>query len=387
MQPRTKGLVAALTGTALGVGGLVMLTVPAGADDAPVLPEISAQELVRTALQADPPAFAGKVVMQQNLGLPVPTGGDGSGAASFGLGFESARIFHDGDEGVRIAIQDLSAEFTLVRNADELWTYDSAENTATRLDTDDVEAAREQAGKPGPRRVPSRQPAEMADPAKVAQAIVDRLSETSTITVDGTAMVADRPAYELVLTPKPTERTVLREVKVAVDAETRLPLRFEVMGNGSTEPIFSLGFTEFTVGAQPERLFEFTPPKDAKIVDAQKALKERADMAPSPQEQEAMQRFGSALDVVGDGWDTVLTGKVPQDVPAERAHPDGESDRWDGDAESPQDLLDGYGKRITGAFGAGYVITSNAGSALITDDGRFAVGAVPVQVLEQALAK
>src|SRR5690606_29962706 len=106
MQPRTKGLVAALTGTALGVGGLVMLTVPAGADDAPVLPEISAQELVRTALQADPPAFAGKVVMQQNLGLPVPTGGDGSGAASFGLGFESARIFHDGDEGVRIAIQD-----------------------------------------------------------------------------------------------------------------------------------------------------------------------------------------------------------------------------------------------------------------------------------------
>src|SRR5690606_39836504 len=119
---------------------------------------------------------------------------------------------------------------------------------------------------------------------------VARLTEHSTITVDGTAMVADRPAYELVLPPQPTERTVLREVKVAVDAETRLPLRFEVMGNGSTEPIFSLGFTEFTVGAQPERPFEFTPPKDAKSVDAQTALKERADRAPSPQEQQAKRR-------------------------------------------------------------------------------------------------
>ena len=65
--------------------------------------------------------------------------------------------------------------------------------------------------------------------------------------MDGTAEVAGRPAYELVLTPKPTERTLLREVRIAVDAEKRMPLRLTVLANGSADPALQVGFTELAV--------------------------------------------------------------------------------------------------------------------------------------------
>ena len=42
-------------------------------------------------------------------------------------------------------------------------------------------------------------------------------------------------------------------------------------------------------------------------------------------------------------------------------------------------------KPVSGPFGTGHVITTKVGTALLTDDGRFAAGAVPEQVLIEAL--
>lgn len=380
MQPRTKGLVAAVTGAALGVTGLALVAMPAGADDAPNLPEISAQELVSSTLQADPPAFAGSVAVHNDLGLP--SGVPGMDFADF----DSARVFHDGDDGFRVSVQDGNAEYTLVANGDEAWAYNSSDNTATRFAAPDGDKTGGQERAKGHHK--GQRPEEMADPARAAQEIVQRLSETSTITVDGTARVADRAAYELVLTPKPSERTVLREVKVAIDSQTRLPLRLEVMANGTPEPIFSLGFDEFSVGEQPERLFDFTPPKGVKIEDATDKARERAEQAPAQGEKDAAERFGESLQVVGEGWDTVVTGAAGEELLSARPQmQDGQRGMGERDEQSAKDLLERYGKRVSGEFGSGYVITTKAGSGLITDDGRFAVGAVPVQVLEQALTK
>src|SRR5690606_33531959 len=138
MQPRTKGLVAAVTGAALGVTGLALVAMPAGADDAPNLPEISAQELVSSTLQADPPAFAGSVAVHNDLGLP--SGVPGMDFADF----DSARVFHDGDDGFRVSVQDGNAEYTLVANGDEAWAYNSSDNTATRFAAPDGDKTREQ---------------------------------------------------------------------------------------------------------------------------------------------------------------------------------------------------------------------------------------------------
>lgn len=356
MQPRTKGLVAAVTGSALGITGLAVIALPAGAGEAPTLPEISAEELVESTLKADAPAFAGKVEVDNDLGLPRLPGMELAD-------FESAQVYHDGDERARLGVQDGTGEFTVVKDAKGVWTYNSAKNTATRY-TVPADAAHS-------KRLPQGK-TELSDPSSAATQIIDRLSETSTISVDGTARVAGRPAYELVLTPKPSERTLLREVKVAIDSATRVPLRFEMLPNGSPEPVLSIGFSEFTVGDQPDELFTFTPPRNAKVV-TEDGSKHR-DKA--KEHETAAREFGEGIKVVGEGWDMVVTGSLPKDALS------GGSDEQGAD---PQALLERFGKKVSGDFGTGYLITTRAGTGLVTDDGRFAAGAVPQQVLEDAL--
>ncbi|MPY80329.1 MAG: outer membrane lipoprotein carrier protein LolA [Actinophytocola sp.] len=358
MQPKTKGIAVAATGVTAGLVGLLVMAMPAGAGQEPELPEMSATELVEATLSADAPAFEGTVAMSNDLGLPPIPGLDMANA-------ESARIYHDGDDRARLSLQRGSTEFTAVAGPDGAWTYDSGSNTATRYP--------HEGGLP-------RHESELSDPAGTATTIIDHLSETSTITIDGTARVADRDAYELVLTPKPSERTLLREVTVAIDAATKLPLRFEVMPNGSPDPVVSAGFTEFVVGEQPDELFEFTPPDDAEVTTADpdkasRPLPEHADPA------KAFDDASAGLAVTGSGWDTVLTGTLPED--ALGAASERLSDQ--GGTGDPAALLDQLGERFTDGEISGHLFTTRAGTGIVTDDGRFAVGAVPRQVLIEAL--
>ncbi|GAA5126966.1 outer membrane lipoprotein carrier protein LolA [Haloechinothrix salitolerans] len=363
MQPKTKGIAVAATGTTAGLVGLLVMALPADADQEPELPEVSATELVEQALSAEAPAFEGTVAMNNELGLPALPG---LGLANA----ESARIFH-GDDGARISVQRGSTEFTAVAGPDGAWTYDSASNTATRYPG--IDPTRDMPKHGG-----------VSDPARAASEIIDLLSDSSVITIDGTARVADRDVYELVLTPKPSERTLLREVTVAIDAATKLPLRFEVMPNGSPEPVVSVGFTEFDVGAQPDELFEFTPPRDAEVTtaDPDKARKAGKALPMHTDPAQALDYVG----VTGSGWDTVLTGTLPGDALDGAAERLGEMSGHDGRAENaPGDLLHRFGERFTDGEISGFVFTTRAGTGVLTDDGRFAVGAVPRQVLIEAL--
>lgn len=357
MRPRTKALVAAGSGITVGLAGLALSALPAGADDDPVLPTIGAEELVASTLEARPPAFAGVAELTNELGLPAVPGAEA-------LDFESVRVFHDGDEGARVQVERESSELTLVKNADEAWAYDSQEQAAKHLTWDeaDADAAREHAE------------AELADPAQAAAQIIERLRSTSDIVVDGTARVADRAAYELVLTPKPSEKTLLREVTVAIDEETRVPLRFDVYANGTSDPVLSFGFVQFEVGAQDAELFEFTPPEGTKVDTTEADDAARADGA------HAAEGVEERTTTIGDGWDTVVIGEVPDDLP------EGSAD--EGSFPGGQDLagvLDQIGTPVTGEFGAGSHVQVSVGGVIVTEDGRIAAGAVPQQVLVDAL--
>lgn len=360
MKPRTKALTAAVAGTALGIGGLAVLAMPAGAGEAPELPEITAERLVESVLTAEPPAFNGTVAIDNDLGLPAVPGMPN-------LDFDAARVYHDGDDGARLSVEDGTSEYTVVKNGTTVWRYDSAENTATRVELPQDPAE----------HVEQHKASELADPSAAATEIIGRLSETSEIAIDGTARVAERPVYELVLSPKPDERTLLREIKVAIDYETRMPLRIEVLPNGSPDPVVSVAFTDFTVGDQAQRLFEFTPPEGAKVVEEEAGRPQRDGTYPAPSKEQAEQfgEAGESIDAVGEGWDTVLTGTLPE----------GGFDRATEQGTDPRALLDQVGERIEGDFGSGYLITMRAGGGIVTDDGRFAIGAVPQQVLIEAL--
>jgi hypothetical protein len=56
------------------------------------------------------------------------------------------------------------------------------------------------------------------------------------------------------------------------------------------------------------------------------------------------------------------------------------------EGKSAPDLA-ALGTPVSGTWGNGRLITTAVATAIVTDDGRIAVGAVPEQVLTEALAK
>ncbi|HEU5472086.1 MAG TPA: outer membrane lipoprotein carrier protein LolA [Actinophytocola sp.] len=357
MNRKRSAIAVAATGTAAGVVGLVVLATPAGAGEPPpALPAISAEELVASVLTTKVPAMSGAVSVEENLGLPIPVlpSGDGDGT--------SARVYSDGAGKGRIAMAGRATETTVVADGDTVWIWNSTDRSVRKVEH----------GQSTAKQVPEQ----LADPATAAQQLVKAMQEESTVAVDGTARVAGRPVYQLLLTPKPTEKTLLREVKVAVDAELRVPLRLEVLANGQAEPALRIGFTEFAPGAQDPALFRFDVPPGATVTEVKPG--EHVDP------KAARDLFAQVNPtVVGSGWDTVLIGKVPTELLSAAAGAAG------GPGQRPDmgGLVRQFAKPVTGSFGSGWVVTTKVGAALVTQDGRVAVGAVPEQVLIDALGK
>jgi outer membrane lipoprotein-sorting protein len=360
MDPKKKAFTAAVAGTAIGIAGLAIIAAPASAGAAPALPTVSADDLVTSVSTAKAPALDGTVTVQNNLGLPNLNMVPGASA----LNFDSAHVYNDGNGRSKVSAQQGTTEQTIIHDGTTVWNYNSKNNTATKSTVPAGNAGDHSDGK-------------ITDPTTAATELLAKVRQTSTVAVDGTATVAGRPAYELVLSPKPTERTLLREIRVAVDSETRLPLRLEVLTNGTTAPALQMGFTEIRFAQQPASEFQFTPPQGAKVTDGQP----KPDAAALGQLDQAEQ----STKVVGDGWDTVLTGKIPADVLSGKQPAGSKPSGVQGQAFDPKELLSQLGKPASGTWGSGYVITTKVGTAVITADGRFAAGAVPEQVLFQAL--
>jgi outer membrane lipoprotein-sorting protein len=360
MNTKRTALAVAASGTAAGIVGLVVMAMPASAGGPPPpLPPISAEALVQSVMTSHIPAMAGTVSIKENLGLPLPilpTGGrDGV----------AARIYTDGTGKARIQLTKQMSETTIIEDGSTAWIWDSADKSVKKIPHGDAEnkAATE----------------ELADPANAAQSIVSAIREDSTVAVDGTASVAGRAAYQLVLTPKPTEKTLLREIRVAIDSETRVPLRLEVLANGQASPALEIGFTEFKPGAQDGNLFQFTPPAGAKVTEQKPGEKIDPKAA-----RDLLTQINPQL--VGKGWDTVVVGKVPTDLL--NAAASGAKDKGGrGQNIDVTSLLKQFAKQVNGSFGTGWVISTKVGSVLFTADGRAALGAVPEQVLIDALGE
>jgi outer membrane lipoprotein-sorting protein len=338
--------VAAVIVTA-GVVGLGLLAVPGGAGAQPQLPPVAPEDLVSSVLaKTDPGPFNGTVTLTNDLGLPalpdLPQAADGT---------STARIWSGGGHKGRVQLPTDSGERTLVSDGTTHWAWNSADHTVVRGPVDQQQQA-----------------ATPADPTAAAAKAIADLRATSTVAVDGTADVAGRAAYELVLTPAPTERTLLREVRVAVDAEKRMPLRLTVLATGSTEPALQVGFTDLAFGAQDPALFTFTPPAGSTVTD--EPAKDAARTA----------RPDSTT--VGDGWDAVRIMRRPA---AASSTPGTSTTPGPTAPETPD--LSAIGTPVTGTWGSGRLVTSAVGSAIVTDDGRVAVGAVPEQVLTEALSR
>ena len=324
----------------------------------PPLPPKTAGQLLVDIQGAGVAGLSGTVVQDSDLGLPsLPDMGrrGGGGLTSLLTGSHTLRVWYAGQDKQRVALLDSLGETDVVRNGTDVWLWSSESNSATRY--------RVPAGKGGAdatRELPAG-----VTPQQAAETALRALDPTTEVSTDGTRQVAGRDAYELVLAPKDT-RSLVGQVRLAVDAETSVPLRVQVFPRATGDgPAFSVGFTSVTFEVPGDEQFAFTPPPGVTVTEGTLPAG-----PPSKADRAAAERAAGATRTVGSGWTTVAV--LP-----------GPAGRTDGAAAAFLEQL----PRVSGSWGSGRLLTSRLVSVLLTDDGRVVAGAVPPELLYAAAAR
>ena len=147
-----------------------------------------------------------------------------------------------------------------------------------------------------------------------------------------------------------------------------------MLANGQADPAVKVGFTEFSDAAQDPSLFTFTPPAGATVSEKDVEEEVNGKGAEDWLAKADLKTVGSRLGHRGH-----RQGARPRRWRAA----EGMSGRA---ARTCSRCSARSARRCTGDFGTGYVISTNVGTALITEDGKVAVGAVPEQVVTEAIA-
>jgi outer membrane lipoprotein-sorting protein len=316
------------------------------ADAAPSLPPRTAAQLLVDLQTAEVAGLSGTVVQKSDLGLPkLPTTGssDSSNFTSMLTGSHTLRVWYSGKDKQRVALLGSLSESDVVRNGSDVWAWSSAAKTAThtKIPAD---------AKPTPG------PSSTLTPQQAADEALAKISPTTKVSTDGTAQVAGRSAYELVLAPKDSGSRI-GQVRLAIDSEEKVPLRVRVYARGASTPAFEVGFTQISFTQPDASQFKFTAPPGVKVTE------QSADMAKKPN--------AGSIHTVGSGWTTVVVASTKNDA--------GKSGQFGR-------LLESFPK-VSGPWGSGRLIRSDLICALITDDGRVIAGAVDPERLYRVAAQ
>ena len=363
---------------------------PLGAAADSGLPPRTAQELLVALSQPSTDTVSGTIATDAELGLPeLPMGMSGPGPMGMAMGASTVRVWLDGPQRQRVALLENEAETTLIRNGTLAWVWSSQASTADRYTLPEHGATA-----PGTADWPSGTTGELplgtalpSTPQEAAAMALAALDPTTEVTTAGVAKVAGRDAYELILTPRDAA-TLVDRVVIAIDAQTSVPLRVRVYSTRTAEPAVEVGFTSVDYGTPDPALFTFTPPQGATVTEhAAPGAQELAD-APGADAPGAQ---GAEPTVVGSGWSTIVVGELPADWLANLAEDgtraEGDRHRRSADpAATALALLEAM-PATSGPWGTGRVLAGTLVSAILTDDGRFAIGAVSPEALGSALAE
>jgi outer membrane lipoprotein-sorting protein len=376
--------------TVMGVAAATIGLVPALADSGdPDLPKITAQQLIEKIAKSDVQQLSGTVKISTDLGLPdlgglesslmsgAPGQGEGGSSADptaklteLASGTHTLRIAADGPDKQKLSLLENAAEYSLVHNGKDVWGYDSKSNEVYHGTASD-----------SPERGKDQQPP--ATPKDFAEEALKAVDDTTSVTVDGTAQVAGRDAYKLVVKPKQSGSTV-GAISVAVDAETGMPLKFTLTPASGGAAVVDAGFTQVSFAKPAASTFDFTPPKGAKVTEEKDAGKgSDKDFGkgfekggPREHAPKAGEDLGKGLDgmkTIGEGWSSIATFDTGGE-----GMPSGQAGGEFGG------FIDSLGDKVTGKFGSGTVFSTRLINALVTDDGKVYVGAVTKDALVKA---
>jgi outer membrane lipoprotein-sorting protein len=341
----------------LVLAGTVLVAATASADKR--LPTRTPQELLVDLQQAKTDGLSGTLVERADLGIPtIPTanGQEDTELTSLVSGSHTLRVRYSAPDKARLAVLGTYSEYDLIRNGKDVWTWDSKENAATHR-TITAEGAGQ------PTATPSGAP---TTPEEAANRVLKALEPTTTVTSDSTVEVAGRPAYELVLDPNDSN-TLISQVRIAVDGDTKLPLRVQVLGTDN-KIVFEVAYTSVDFTRPDDAEFVFNPPPGAKVTEIKPT-----DQTPSAQDRKRAEEARKASKVVGSSWTAVTIRKV--------------GDLQNGQADQQLKAFLDKLQPVHGSWGSGRLLAGTAFSAVWTDDGRLAVGAVRPDLIYQALNK
>ncbi|MGW1713733.1 LolA family protein [Streptomyces sp. NPDC002156] len=376
----------------------------AGSGD-PDLPKISAQELIEKIAASDTQQLSGTVKISTDLGLPdlgglesgLLSGGLGGGASGSGSaadpsakllelasGTHTVRVAVDGPDKQKVSLLEKAAEYSVIHNGDEVWAYDSSSNEAYHATAPASEGGKDKAdGKD--QALPDDVP---ATPKEFAEEALKAADGTTSVTVDGTAQVAGRDAYKLVIKPKESGSTV-GAISIAVDSKTGTPLKFTLTPASGGAAVVDAGFVDVDFAKPAASTFDFTPPKGTKVTEEGSGTAEEdfggdsgkkfeEDLKGLEDHEGAVDGLeGDDVKVIGEGWNSIAAF----DSGAESGLPSaGDSP----DAGAFGGFLDSFGDKVSGDFGSGTVFKTRLINALMTDDGKLYVGAVTKDALVKA---
>ena len=225
-SPALRWAVPAVTAVALVGGGSAIGGLQANAGSG--LPARSAAQLLVDVQKARLDGLSGTVVQKSDLGLPSLPGSGGSGGSggmassdltSLISGTHTMRVWYAGPDKARMALLGTLGESDVIRNGKDVWVWSSQDKTARHYvaPTDEMltrAAAKHKAaaGMPGASTLPT-------SPQAAAEKALAAISPSTVVTTSGTATVAGRSAYELVLTPKETN-SLVAQVRVPSTARS-----------------------------------------------------------------------------------------------------------------------------------------------------------------------
>lgn len=353
MKHRLTRWLPAIVVPAAIAAGAIAIPLAAGAADLPVK---SPEDVLRLVASSDTKAFSGTVEQTSDLGLPsIPKMGGGSSSTdssiastlSLLMGDHTAKVYVDGPTKVRVQLLDQLAERDAIRNGSDVWLYQSSDQSVTHATIPAHE-------KSGATAAPTATPGAMATtPQALAEKFLAAVDPSTKVTLGPNTKVANRDAYDLVLTPR-TDATLVGSVAIAVDGQTGLPLQVQVTARGASSPSFQAWFKDFTPSAPDASVFSFTPPKGAKVTE----------QTPKAGEHHSAGTNRPKPTVTGTGWATIVSlpaGTVPA-----------------------QALADPLVAQLTQSVGGGRALSTSLVSVLVTADGRLLAGAVPVSALQAA---